>query len=115
LFKDFPVTVRTTELKLPCADEVKFDVIKKVQVHFSKQYKTITIDGVRMSFDDKSWAIVRASNTSPYLTVRFEADTKERVIEMKNVVADFLEQFPEIEDKLDRKEVMSLTGRLGWV
>ncbi|MFA6525166.1 MAG: phosphomannomutase/phosphoglucomutase [Patescibacteria group bacterium] len=115
LFKDFPVTVRTTELKLPCADEIKFDVIKKVQEHFSKLYKTVTIDGVRMSFDDKSWAIVRASNTSPYLTVRFEADTRERVLEMKNVVADFLEQFPEIEDKLDRKEVMSLTGRLGWV
>jgi len=115
LFKDIPETVRTTELKLPCADEKKFSVVKKIQEYFSKEYKTITIDGVRIIFDDKSWGLVRASNTSPYLTVRFEADTKDRLLEMKNIVADFLEKFPEIEDKLNRKEIMSLSGRLGWV
>jgi len=59
--------------------------------------------------------LVRASNTAPYLTIRFEAETKERLLELKNIFADQLEKFPEVMDKLDRNNVASRTGRLGWI
>ncbi|OHA47832.1 MAG: hypothetical protein A2806_02185 [Candidatus Terrybacteria bacterium RIFCSPHIGHO2_01_FULL_48_17] len=114
-FEEIPVTVRTPELKLPCADEKKFQVVDTISDFFSSRYKTITIDGVRVLFDEKSWGLIRASNTSGYLTIRIEADTKERLLEIKNIFADKLEEFSEIRDKLNRHEVSSFTGRLGWV
>lgn len=115
LFEEIPVTVRTPELKLPCGDTKKFDVVKKLQDHFSQLYRTILIDGVRILFDETSWALVRASNTSPYLTIRLEADTEARLLEMKNILADQLEQHEAITDKLNRASVATKTGRLGWV
>ncbi len=115
LFADIPKTVRTPELKLPCDDTEKFIVVKKLQDHFSGRQKTILIDGVRILFDATSWALVRASNTSPYLTIRLEADSAERLLEMKNILADQLEQDQTITDRLNRKEVATKTGRLGWV
>ena len=45
-------------------------------------YSIYTIDGVRVKFPD-GFALVRASNTGPDLTVRFEARTKERLHEIK--------------------------------
>ena len=115
LFRDIPQTVRTTELKLPCDDAKKFEIVNALEGYFSEKYETIKIDGVRVIFDKTSWGLVRASNTSPYLTIRFEADTKERLLELKNIFADQLEKFPEIMDKIDRQNVASHTGRLGWV
>lgn len=115
IFKDFPATVRTPEMKLPCADEQKFNIVEDIKKKFSEKYETILIDGVRILFDATTWALVRCSNTSPYLTVRMEADTQERLLEIKSIVADELEKYPEIGDKLDRTNVTSRTGRLGWV
>lgn len=115
LFADFPQTVMTPELKLPCADEVKQGIVDQIAAHFSQNYKTVTIDGVRVLFSDSSWGLVRASNTSPYLTVRVEADTEKEVLDIKNILANQLEKFPEIGDKLNRREVTSHTGKLGWV
>lgn len=115
LFIDMPATVRTPELKLPCAETEKFNVVEDIRKKFSSLYKTILIDGVRVVFDDHTWALVRASNTSPYLTVRMEADTEERLLEVKNIVADEFERHPAIGDKLNRKAVTTKTGRLGWV
>ena len=73
------------------------------------------IDGVRVVFDPTSWFLVRASNTSPYLTIRLEAETKEKLLEMKNILADELEKHPGITDTLNRDAVSTKTGRLGWV
>lgn len=110
-----PRPVRTPEIKLPTTDDVKFTVVKKVTASFLKKYKVITIDGSRIIFSDTSWGLVRASNTSPYLTVRFEAPTEKELIRIKNLVADVLDKQPEIKDKLDRTKVASLTGILGWL
>lgn len=115
LTSQFPETVMTPELKLPCKDDVKFRVVDEMTSHFSKNYETITIDGSRIKFSKTGWGLVRASNTSPYLTIRVEGDTDEEVIKIKNILADQLEKHPEIEDKLNRKEVFTRTGRLGWV
>lgn len=115
LFSEFPKTVMTPELKLPCPDEVKHAIVANVAKDFEDKYKTIKIDGTRIVFSETSWAIVRASNTGPYLTIRVEADTDAEVIKIKNIVADSLEKFGEIGDKLDRTCVTSHTGKLGWL
>lgn len=115
MFAEFPKTIRTPEIKLPCADEKKFEIVRSVTEKLSEQYPSVTVDGVRFSVAPTSWGLVRASNTSPYLTIRAEGDTLEELLKVKNIIADELEQYPEITDRLNRKEVASRTGRLGWV
>jgi phosphomannomutase / phosphoglucomutase len=110
-----PRPIRTPEIKIPVEDEVKFELIKKITKRFLEKYRVITIDGSRIQFSKNSWGLVRASNTSPYLTLRFEAETEAEIIRMKNLVQDELDKFSEIKDKLDRTSVASLTGTLGWL
>ena len=63
---------------------MKFGIIDGIKKYcIEKGYNTETIDGARAEFDD-GFAIVRMSNTSPKLTLRFEADTKERLEELKS-------------------------------
>ena len=73
----------TPETKYKTRDEIKFSVVKKIEDYCKeKGYTYNNIDGVRVSFDD-SWASVRASNTGPNLTARFEASSEERLKEIK--------------------------------
>ncbi len=115
-FSIVPDTSMTPEIKLPCADELKVKVVSQVRDYFkSRGSEVIEIDGARMVFSPTSWALVRPSNTSPYLTVRIEAETDEEVIRLKNLMQDQFDKYPEIGDKLDRNSVTSHTGKLGWV
>lgn len=73
----------TEELKFKSPDEIKFKIIDKVAEYAKdKGYNFLTIDGVKVLFDD-GWALVRASNTGPNITVRFEARTEERLNEIQ--------------------------------
>ena len=74
LFAELPNGINTPELKLAIAEDKKFAFIQAFQenINFSDA-KLSKIDGVRADFND-GWGLVRASNTSPYLTLRFEAD-----------------------------------------
>lgn len=83
---DLPKIYNTPEIKIECDDDKKFLVVEKLQNYFLEKYgtdKCIVIDGVRVDFDDGSWGIVRASNTSPKLTMRFEANEKSRLLEIE--------------------------------
>jgi len=83
----------TEEIKIAVTDETKFDIVEKVKEYaLSKNYSIITLDGVRVSFDD-GWALVRASNTGPNLTVRFEAISEERLMELQNEFINVIETF----------------------
>lgn len=114
LFTDIPMRVRTPEIKLPCADEIKFDIVEKIKKNFEGKFPLVLIDGVRIQVTKTGWGIVRASNTSPYLTVRVEGESDEEVLKIKNILSDELEKFPEIGDKLNRQKVAVLEGKLGW-
>jgi phosphomannomutase / phosphoglucomutase len=85
LLADLPKTATTPELRIDCADEKKFDIVRELTENFRKHYEVIDIDGVRVNFGD-GWALVRASNTQPALTLRFEASTRERLKELIEVV-----------------------------
>lgn len=65
------------ELIIKSSDDVKFKVIEKVKEYCKeKNYEVNDIDGVRAEFDN-GWALVRASNTGPNITARFEGVTPE--------------------------------------
>lgn len=74
----------TNEIKIPVTDENKFKIVDKVKEYsISKDYKIITIDGVRVEMPN-SWALIRCSNTGPNLTVRYEATTEEELHRIEN-------------------------------
>jgi len=76
----------TEELKFKTTDDIKFQIIDKVKEYVEeKEYNYLDIDGIKVMFDD-GWALVRASNTGPNLTVRFEATTKPR---LEEITAEF--------------------------
>lgn len=82
----------TEELKFTAADNIKFAIVDKMKDYCKKKkYKTITVDGVRVLFDD-SWALIRCSNTGPNITARFEANTEERLNEIKKEFIDKLNE-----------------------
>lgn len=82
----------TPEIKVPVSDENKFMTVEKVKEYcHDKNYETIEVDGVRVNFKD-SWGLVRASNTGPNLTLRFEATTEERLEELKNEFMDIIKK-----------------------
>lgn len=75
IFQEVPDSVSTPELKISMADDQKFDFISEMvnKADFGAEAKLNTMDGLRVDFD-YGWGLVRASNTTPYLVVRFEAD-----------------------------------------
>lgn len=76
ILSGLPETYNTPEIRVPCPDAIKFQVVEQVKEYFKKSYKTIDIDGVRIQFNN-GWGLVRASNTQPVLVLRFESLTKE--------------------------------------
>ncbi len=74
----------TEELKVRVTDDNKFDIVEGVIKYAKrKKYEFALVDGIRVIFDD-GWALVRASNTGPDLTVRFEAKTEKRLNEIQD-------------------------------
>ena len=74
-----PQTYATQELKIPISEEEKFKIIEKLRIflqnppaNFPKIQNIITVDGVRVEFEN-GWGLIRASNTTPVLVARFEA------------------------------------------
>ncbi len=85
IFAAFPQLCTTPEIKVAVPDKLKFELIKKVaeQGDFKNGNMTL-IDGVRVDYS-KGWGLVRASNTSPALTLRFEADSEEALELIKQI------------------------------
>lgn len=80
----------TPEIKIATSDDTKFQIIEKIKEYCQdKNYDILTIDGVKVFFKDGS-ALVRASNTGPNITSRFEAKSEERLEEIKTEFLDLL-------------------------
>jgi len=91
MLSDLPRTSSTPEIRVECPEEIKFEVVRRAQEYFSREYEAVTIDGVRVVFDD-GWGLVRASNTQPVLVLRFEADTEERLKEIRLLIENKLDE-----------------------
>jgi phosphomannomutase / phosphoglucomutase len=87
----------TPEIKIHVAEEDKFGIMDKlITEHTFKDGKISTIDGLRVELPD-SWGLVRASNTSPALTLRFEANSTES---LNNIQSLFKQQLENIDNNL---------------
>lgn len=85
IFAQFPVTFATPELKIETSEQRKFEVIEELTKSADWDGGTVTdIDGVRVDFAD-GWGLVRASNTSPVLSLRFEADGQAALDRIQNL------------------------------
>ena len=90
IFSQFPITYSTPEIKIETTEKAKFEIIEKLTAIADFGDGTVTnIDGVRVDFAD-GWGLVRASNTSPVLTLRFEADGQSALERIRKVFQDQL-------------------------
>ena len=92
LLSDLPETFSTPELRVDCADERKFDIVRQIADEFAKTNEVITTDGARILFEN-GWGLVRASNTQAILVLRFEADSEENLQEIQQQVESRVNHF----------------------
>ena len=71
-FNDVAHYFNTSEGRLEVGEATKFPLIESLTKRFEKEYSVVTTDGVRVIFPT-GWALVRASNTEPVITYRFES------------------------------------------
>lgn len=107
MFGGLPSVFNTPEIRLTCDDNVKFDLIHDLTEKFQDMdYDVLTVDGAFVEFNENSWGCVRASNTAPQITLRFEADSDDY---LKEIIGIFVEAMSEY-DYLDLSKLRSLLG-----
>jgi phosphomannomutase/phosphoglucomutase len=89
IFADFPDSINTPEMNInvPENEKLSFMADLLAKAHFPDA-QIITIDGLRAEFKE-GWGLVRASNTTPTLVMRFEADDE-------NALARIQQQFKKL-------------------
>jgi phosphomannomutase/phosphoglucomutase len=80
-----PAYHSSSPIRLSCPDPIKVSVVERIRDYFSHNQKVDAMDGARIDFDD-GWAQVRASNTQPALSLRFEARSEKRLVEITGLV-----------------------------
>ena len=97
LINQYPKTASTPELNIKVADDKKFDVVSEFIDKANINGEKISIDGIRINMEN-GWGLLRASNTSPNLVLRFEGDTEEDLIQIKSMfLNEFSRIFPDID------------------
>ncbi|QIV96525.1 phosphomannomutase [Allofrancisella inopinata] len=79
IFAEIPQSVATPEINMDVTEDTKFEIVEAILQSCKKEFSDaniISIDGVRVEFEN-GWALLRASNTTPCLVLRFEADSQE--------------------------------------
>lgn len=85
LFETFPNDISTPEINIDVTDESKFSIIDALHdAQWGEAAELTSIDGVRVDYPH-GWGLVRASNTTPVLVLRFEADTEAELQRIKDV------------------------------
>ncbi len=85
LFATFPDDISTPEINIHVTEESKFSIIDALHdAQWGEGANLTTIDGVRVDYA-KGWGLVRASNTTPVLVLRFEADSEAELQRIKDV------------------------------
>lgn len=92
LFADIPEEIGTSEIKIETTEEAKFGIIEALQSgDFWGDGTANRIDGIRVEYAE-GWGLLRASNTSPALTLRFEAQNKAALKRIRDRFAKALQQ-----------------------
>ncbi len=98
VFSAFPSDISTPEINIKVTEQTKFGMIERLQREGQWGEANITsIDGVRVDYP-KGWGLIRASNTTPVLVLRFEADTQEELERIQDVFrAQLLKVVPDLQ------------------
>ncbi len=81
-----------------CPDEKKYHVVEGVTRDFQQELgaeNVITINGARVNLSN-GWGLIRASSNVPALVVMLEAETKEEYLDIKKILKEKLEKYPEV-------------------
>jgi len=101
LNEELPSLFSTPELNITVTDETKFKIIEDFSAKCNLKGEKITIDGLRINFDN-GWGLLRASNTTPKLVMRFEGNTED---DLKTIQSNFIDELsricPDIDINLD--------------
>lgn len=96
-FEGIPHTAHTEEIKLLCPDDIKLSVVNGVGNYFFKHGLSVSdVDGYRVTISPTSWFLIRSSNTSPYISLRFEAENKENLLSLVSLVTEQLKNYPNL-------------------
>ncbi len=92
VFADFPEDVSTPELNVEVTESSKFGIMERLgQDGQFGDGNISTIDGIRVDYAD-GWGLCRASNTTPVLVLRFEAETDEGLERIKGIFREQLQK-----------------------
>lgn len=99
IFASLPKSITTSELKILATEETKFPLMEKIlhNISFGNDVEVSTIDGVRADFAN-GFGLIRPSNTTPYLILRFEANTQE---DLDKIMQIFKQKLLEIEPNIN--------------
>jgi len=92
IIKTYPKSFSTPELNIDVTDENKFQIVEKFIHENELEGEKNNIDGLRVNYKN-GWGLIRASNTSPKLVLRFEGNTIE---DMHNIQSEFLSELARI-------------------
>jgi phosphomannomutase/phosphoglucomutase len=109
LLAELPRSYQTPNMQPHVDDAIKYEIVAKLQVQYEQEHKSgqklagvgidrlITINGIRVQFEDDSWCLVRASSNTPTLVVLGESfSSRKRLYEMMDEVFARLKTFPEV-------------------
>ncbi len=96
ILDEMPKLVATPEIILAAPDDVKFDIIRRVHDRLADKYEVVTVDGARAIFEN-GWGLVRASNTQPAITLRFEAYSNQDIVEYMEKFHTLLGEYPQVD------------------
>jgi len=106
---DLPQTWNSPTMAPHCPDDVKYSVVEKAVAHFTgladrgeqllgQNIKdVVTVNGVRLTLEDGTWGLVRASSNKPSLVVVVESPVSDAQMRaMFKVIDDYLSTHPEV-------------------
>ena len=92
IMNTYPKSFSTPELNIDVTDENKFQIIEDFIDQNNLEGEENTIDGLRVNYEN-GWGLIRASNTSPKLVLRFEGNSIE---DMHYIQNEFLSELARI-------------------
>ncbi len=95
-----PTLFSTPEYRPHCPDDLKDEVIGAVKSALEGQGEVVSIDGIRVRFEH-GWGLLRASNTEPVLSMRFEGETDADALNYRDLFFAEVRKFPQVELKVD--------------
>ena len=100
IIEDLPKTFQTPTMAPFCKDEEKYKVVenlllqvneiksKKIKIDNQSIKEILTVNGIRFSFEDGSWGLIRASSNKPSLVIVTESPTSN---ERKKKIFEFID------------------------